>query len=287
MSIRKINKIDKEGNVIKTYATAKEAAIQEKVKYDNFLYAVKNKNYIRGFVFVYGEDKKPGKVITQCDNCDTEFLCHTWRLKSRTNIFCSKKCEGEYRKKQSVKNCICDECGREFHRKKSNFGKSEHTWCSKRCEKLGRSKMMTGKGNHQYGLLGRDNASWKSDEKISGYGYKLVRDLTHPFKNCDGFVFEHRLVAEKLLLSKEVSIEINGHSYLHPDYIVHHKDFNRLNNTVTNLLIMERGEHMKLHWKLKIEDKLKKCCNDHQLGYINVSRNGGLGSTSGDQNENL
>ena len=59
---------------------------------------------------------------------------------------------------------------------------------------------MLGEGNHQFGLKGELNSSWKSNERISHYGYMLVRCLNHPFKNCDDFVFEHRLIAEKYLL---------------------------------------------------------------------------------------
>lgn len=33
--------------------------------------------------------------------------------------------------------------------------------------------------------------------------------------------------------------------------IVHHKDENRLNNTLDNLQVMTRSQHMKLHWQLK------------------------------------
>jgi hypothetical protein len=91
------------------------------------------------------------------------------------------------------------------------------------------------------------NSSWKSDEKISVYGYRLIRCLDHPFKNGDDFVFEHRLVAEKYLLNDENSIEINGKRYLRPELVVHHIDKNKLNNSVDNLVIMTRSEHTSMH----------------------------------------
>lgn len=114
---------------------------------------------------------------------------------------------------------------------------------------------MTGENNHQYGLRGSLNASWKSDEKISIYGYRLIRDLTHPFANCDGFVFEHRLVAEKYLLTDENSVEINGKRYLSNDFQVHHKDHNRLNNSVDNLEVMSKSDHMHLHSSMRTIDR--------------------------------
>ena len=45
---------------------------------------------------------------------------------------------------------------------------------------------MQGENNHQFGLKGAKNSSWISDERISYYGYKLIRKLDHPFKNSDG-----------------------------------------------------------------------------------------------------
>jgi hypothetical protein len=114
---------------------------------------------------------------------------------------------------------------------------------------------MKGNGNHQYGLRGNLNSSWKSDERISYYGYKLIRCLDHPFKNCDGFVFEHRLVAEKFLLDDTNSVMIDGKLYLSPDYDVHHIDFNRLNNDPSNLLVITRSDHAQLHATLRNKNK--------------------------------
>lgn len=108
-------------------------------------------------------------------------------------------------------------------------------------------KKMKGTGNHQYGLKGKANASWKTDEKITNYGYRKIRVLDHPFRDCDDFVFEHRLVAEKYLLTEENSIEIDGKKYLKKEYDVHHIDENRLNNDPSNLLVLIKGDHKRLH----------------------------------------
>ena len=123
------------------------------------------------------------------------------------------------------------------------------------CNKELRRRRMIGEHNHQYGLKGEKNSSWKSNEKINYYGYRLIRVLDHPFANCNGFVFEHRLVAEKYLLNEENSIEINGKKYLKKEYSVHHKDFNRLNNDVSNLVVLLKSEHSALHNKLNIRKK--------------------------------
>ena len=109
---------------------------------------------------------------------------------------------------------------------------------------------MLGSNNHQYGLKGTLNSSWKTNEKTTHYGYKKIRVLDHPFRDCDDFVFEHRLTAEQFLLTEENSIEISGKRYLKPEYIVHHKDGNKLNNNPNNLEVMLKGKHSSFHNKI-------------------------------------
>lgn len=114
---------------------------------------------------------------------------------------------------------------------------------------------MLGKNNHQYGLKGKLNASWKTNEKITHYGYRKIRVLDHPFRDCDDFVFEHRLVAERFLLTEENSIEIDGKHYLKQEYAVHHKDENKLNNSADNLEVMLKGEHVAFHCRKNKQPK--------------------------------
>lgn len=65
----------------------------------------------------------------------------------------------------------------------------------------------------------------------------------------DGFVFEHRLVAEEYLLDDKNSVEIDGKRYLSRDYDIHHIDENKRNNSPDNLMVLTKSEHMSLHSK--------------------------------------
>lgn len=190
-----------------------------------------------------------GKIlaIKKCDWCgkDVEIM-HKERL-SHKHIFCCKRCESSFRKENSVKNCVCPVCNTPFHCKPYHKNKCINVFCSMECKKIYDSVRMSGEGNHQYGLKGSLNSSWRSDERISSYGYKLIRSLEHPFKNGDDFVFEHRLIVEKYMLTPENSIEINGLLYLSPEWDVHHIDFNRLNNDVSNLFPLPTSTHKKFH----------------------------------------
>lgn len=187
------------------------------------------------------------QITLKCDNCGKLFSVRrsAKQLKERKHFFCSNKCVGEFKKKQTKNNAICAICGKPYHVKPRELRTTKY--CSKKCQNAARKIYMRGSGNHQYALKGSDNKSWKSDVRESSYGYTLIRKLDHPFCNGDGFVFEHRLVAEQYLLNNENSVEINGKKYLSPTYVVHHKDFNKQNNSVENLMVMTKRDHSKLH----------------------------------------
>lgn len=151
------------------------------------------------------------------------------------------KCGNEYL------NCTCPVCGKKFHLKPYRVKRSKNNYCSKTCHNKAKEEYCKGEKNHQYGLRGKLNASWKHDRKVSRYGYIQVRSLEHPFRDGEGFVFEHRLIAEKYLLNDENSVTIDGKRYLRPDYIVHHINHDRQDNRVENLAVMTKPEHSKMH----------------------------------------
>ena len=155
-------------------------------------------------------------------------------------------------------NCQCDVCGKRFHRKPSQIAKSKGHYCSVECHAAAKKLLMQGAGNHQYGLKGQKNSSWKSDVKESRYGYIAVRCPNHPFRGKDDFVFEHRLVAEKYLLTNENSVEIEGKKYLRHDYVVHHKNFDRMDNRPENLEVLTHAEHQRLHASLNMNGRNEK-----------------------------
>lgn len=146
-------------------------------------------------------------------------------------------------------NVVCPICKKRFHLKPYELKRHKTHYCSKDCQNRARAECMMGRGNHQYGIKGRKNSSWKSDQKISKFGYRMVRRADHPFRGYDDFVFEHRLIAEECLLTNENSVMVFGKRYLSPDYVVHHKNGNRTDNRPENLVVMKLSDHSSMHQK--------------------------------------
>lgn len=265
-------KYDKDWKQIEKFASVKECINKCNLSERKLKKASDNKIEIDGFYYII-QPLKPRYISTECENCGKAFLCQRFRIEQHDHIFCSKKCEGEWRKSQTPLNTTCAFCGKQIHIKASQIAKCKKNYCSVECLNKDKKIRYLGSGNHQYGLKGNKNDSWKSDIRISFYGYKLIRCLGHPFRNSDDFVFEHRLIAEKYLLTKENSMEINGKKYLKKEYVVHHLDFNRQNNKKENLKIMLRNEHTSLHSKLNKKEDFEEYCKQYHLNVDEVYSN--------------
>ena len=96
-------------------------------------------------------------------------------------------------------------------------------------------------------------------------GYRFIQCKDHPFTSTQGFVSEHRLMAEQHLLNDNNSVIINGKRYLSHNFSVHHIDFNRLNNNPKNLLIIESNKHVGIHRKLHDKEYFLSYCEKFGL----------------------
>lgn len=84
----------------------------------------------------------------------------------------------------------------------------------------------------------RHSAGMKSTRSLNGYRVVYMPEYPKAMTsdNWLGYVYEHIVVAEKSL----------GRA-LRTNEVVHHLDGARDNNKVNNLLVLERGQHAKLH----------------------------------------
>ena len=191
------------------------------------------------------------RITVKCDSCGKDVLITPSQQTRNKHFFCSVECSQAFKRRYQVK-LVCPICNKEFYRKQSwvlKLKNINNATCSKECFAKLKSINFTGENNHQYGLTGSKNASWKSNIRYTNNTrYTLIRSETHPFRDQANFVPEHRLIAEKYLLNETNSIEIDGQLYLRPECIVHHIDFNKKNNNVDNLYVFENESlHVLFH----------------------------------------
>lgn len=161
-----------------------------------------------------------------CSNCVYE------RMKERRKRYYEENREkllesNKIKEKKYMKNCL--DCGATIYRG------------SLRCKSCA-SKIKTEKQKRIFKLktAGKNNPNWKGGTKISrGYVLKLVK--SHPNKNSDDYVQEHRLVVEKKI-----------GRYLKKEEVVHHIDEDKSNNKIENLMLFSsQSKHVSFHSKIK------------------------------------
>lgn len=82
---------------------------------------------------------------------------------------------------------------------------------------------------------GENNGKWKGGKVINVQGYRLIKKFDHP-NSHDGYVLEHRLLAENVL-----------GRFLTKHEVVHHINKNILDNRLKNLTILSKGDHGRIH----------------------------------------
>lgn len=190
------------------------------------------------------------QIEKTCQTCGKIFFVPHWRLSAK---YCSPDCRQVAL--HAPANVVCPACGKLFHRKPSyikRFKGNEGFYCSKECSKMGDRIRMTGSRNHQYGLRGKLNASFKEEElprKNHNNTDIKVFAPGHPYRDKNNRVLKHRLVVEDNfgLFEKKWFIVIGGKHYLRKEAVVHHIDGNHDNNDINNLMVLTRGEHTAIH----------------------------------------
>ena len=164
---------------------------------------------------------------------------------------------GIYKRTKEIKNSLgkfrkkwCEEHPGFQDGEKHPFYGKHHTIKTKEKMKLAR----LGSKNHFYGkhhtiktkeklslackgkYVGKNNPAWKGGKLIQNKYFEIYSP-THPFKNKNNRVREHRLIVEKQL-----------GRYLTKKETVHHIDNNPLNNKVNNLMIFSsNAAHKRFH----------------------------------------
>lgn len=111
--------------------------------------------------------------------------------------FCSYHCYAIWMKFNKEPNCKCVVCGKDMYLKPYLIKRAKNgVVCSEECNKKNRSNLMSGEGNHQFGLKGSLNSSFKSELRKTSRGYYTVSKPDHPYA-VNGRVLQHRLIVEE------------------------------------------------------------------------------------------
>jgi hypothetical protein len=125
----------------------------------------------------------------------------------------------------------CTICGEPFNVKPSRHESAKT--CGNACKAI----RMKGNGNHQHGLRGSLNASFRGGKRVDSKGYVRVLMPDHPNADAQGYVKEHILVMSQIL-GRPLNTDVE---------MVHHKDENKINNDPSNLELMTKSRHTSLH----------------------------------------
>lgn len=183
-----------------------------------------------------------------CPICGKEFEVPHWREK--TAKYCSPECRQLGLKAKP--NCVCEVCGKEFHIKPYHKNKYKHHCCSKECLHKLKQTLFKGENNHQWGLKGNLNASFKGDELERKNNNLLdihVYKPDHPYADKYGRVLKHRLVVEEnyKLFDRKYFENINGTIVLKKTSQVHHINEDHSDNRIENLMPLTKSEHRAIH----------------------------------------
>jgi hypothetical protein len=187
-------------------------------------------------------------VELKCKHCGKPFKAY----ECSKRLYCSKTCaitENWKKRERAPKvKFTCRNCGKEFELDASETRVKEGKvhYCSAKCRdearKVGKltpckqcgKLFYTTRNDFCSKQCARDYRSANMDHKTyteNGYLVKFVKGY-----NKKGNVKLHRAVMEEKLGRR-----------LSPDEIVHHIDGNKLNNDISNLEVMSRSDHSRLH----------------------------------------
>jgi hypothetical protein len=149
-------------------------------------------------------------LFRACRACGRQFRTKLFYVRRGFGKYCSRSCSYESKRKGEIVSCAT--CGKDIYRKPRllRLSKSKKYFCSKSCQTQWRNIV----------FIGPKHANWKHGRQA----YRSVLGRAHRQKICEVC----KTIDERVLA-------------------VHHKDRNRLNNTLENLAWLCHNCHFLVH----------------------------------------
>lgn len=191
-------------------------------------------------------------AVKICKVCSAEYRVPPSR--AETAEFCSITCASIGRGQRSRKrvSIICANCKQGFEAPAAHADR--RVFCSYKC----RNASATFKMSSADAVRREKNPMWSGGNVDHSDGYLYDYAADHPFAS-NGYVLSHRLVMERWLRLKDESspflIKLGNQWYLSPEFIVHHIDENKRNNSINNLSCLTAAEHTGLHSRARSQNR--------------------------------
>lgn len=174
---------------------------------------------------------RSNKVKVICKVCGkVEYVTPS---RAKKYVCCSKECMGKLNSQkysQKIK-CICPICGKEFYLKPFYYNRASTHCCSKECSAKLKETTFAKENNHQFGLKGELNSSFKGKEIPKRNIHQvdlMVYDPENPEANKSGRIKKHRQI---IYQNKDRFDDcIFNDEILNKKIQVHHIDCNHNNN---------------------------------------------------------
>jgi len=188
-------------------------------------------------------------INVRCGFCYSTFLAYPYSLnRNNGRFFCSRKCSNAFRNRENILSISCSFCGKNITRHKSHVRKKN--FCSTECNSKYRIRITSiicqrcgNIFNVRYSSNKRKYCSVKckvDNQKIKESPYNIIIV-------GNKHVIEHRWVAEQHI----------GRD-IFPDESVHHINGKKRDNHISNLAVINKREHGRLHGIFNIHGKLIK-----------------------------
>ena len=179
-----------------------------------------------------------------CDWCGTVFERKPGQIKARN--YCSRACLGKaneerFRQKRLK---VCDYCGRTFEYSGHHADRNNHFFCSMECASAFKVKQE----EVVCDLCGKRFMKKRSDIARSQHNFcseECYRNYVELMKeNKKGLIYNGKPVY-RIMVEQKLGRELTQ------DEEVHHIDGDHFNNDISNLIVLSKTEHSKIHasWK--------------------------------------